>query len=306
MVIDKVPEGGKDLAIRLFGTYDKLALQVGTIVLLLAFAAAVGVLGLRRLWYGLAGIGVFGVVGLVAAVTRTGATLVWVVPTLVATAAAAVTLYYLLRMLGQPEAQPDALRRFLRRPPTESLAPVKDFDRRRFLRAAGWSLAAPRSSGYAGRSLGEASSVNAARSAIHLPTPSGPVAQSPPGSDVAGLSYVVPNDDFYRIDTALLVPRIDPAQWKLKIHGRVAQPDDAHLRRPAQPADDRAVRDAELRLQRGRRRPGRQRQVAGRTAEGPARGGRPRPGRRPGGEPLRRRLLRRYADRGRCSTGGTR
>jgi DMSO/TMAO reductase YedYZ molybdopterin-dependent catalytic subunit len=32
---------------------------------------------------------------------------------------------------------------------------------------------------------------------------------------------VVSNADFYRIDTALLLPRIDPAQWKLRIHGRV-------------------------------------------------------------------------------------
>jgi DMSO/TMAO reductase YedYZ molybdopterin-dependent catalytic subunit len=32
---------------------------------------------------------------------------------------------------------------------------------------------------------------------------------------------VVSNDNFYRIDTALLLPRIDPAQWRLKIHGRV-------------------------------------------------------------------------------------
>src|SRR5262245_60726582 len=141
VVVDKVPEGGKDLAIKLFGTYDKFALQVGTIVVLLAFAAVIGILGLRRLWYGLAGIGVFGAVGLIAALTRTGATIVWVVPTLVATDAAMVTLYLLLRMLGQPQAQADALQRFLRRPAPETNAPVREFDRRKFL----W--AAPRSSG---------------------------------------------------------------------------------------------------------------------------------------------------------------
>src|SRR5690349_2910824 len=222
VVVDKVPPGGKDLAIRIFGTNDKLALQVGTILILLAFAAVVGVLGLRRLWYGLAGIGLFGVVGLAAALTRTGATAVWVVPTLIATAAAMVTLYLLLRMLGQPQAQPDALRRFLRRPSApDSLGPVKEFDRRKFLRAAGLAVGGAAAVGYAGRTLGEAVGVNSARSAIHLPTPSGPVAQTPPGSDVAGLSYVVSNDDFYRIDTALLLPRIDPAQWRLRIHGRV-------------------------------------------------------------------------------------
>jgi DMSO/TMAO reductase YedYZ molybdopterin-dependent catalytic subunit len=224
VVIDKVPEWGKNLAISLFGTYDKFALQVGTVLLLLVFAAVVGVLGQRRLWLGLAGVGLFGVVGLAAALTRAGATAAWAVPTLVATAAALVTLYLLLRMLGVPEAQSDALRRATRRPARESFRPVREFDRRKFLQAAGIAVGGAAAVGYAGRALGEASSVNTARAAIHLPTPSGPLAQTPTDSDTAGLSYVVSNDRFYRIDTAILVPRIDPAQWRLKIHGRVSKP----------------------------------------------------------------------------------
>jgi DMSO/TMAO reductase YedYZ molybdopterin-dependent catalytic subunit len=32
---------------------------------------------------------------------------------------------------------------------------------------------------------------------------------------------VTPNPDFYRIDTALVVPRVDPARWKLTINGGV-------------------------------------------------------------------------------------
>jgi DMSO/TMAO reductase YedYZ molybdopterin-dependent catalytic subunit len=35
---------------------------------------------------------------------------------------------------------------------------------------------------------------------------------------------VVPNGDFYRIDTALLVPRVDPATWKLDVTGMVDHP----------------------------------------------------------------------------------
>jgi DMSO/TMAO reductase YedYZ molybdopterin-dependent catalytic subunit len=39
---------------------------------------------------------------------------------------------------------------------------------------------------------------------------------------VGGLSpYVTPNSDFYRIDTALSVPVIDPDKWSLRIHGMV-------------------------------------------------------------------------------------
>ena len=32
---------------------------------------------------------------------------------------------------------------------------------------------------------------------------------------------VVPNERFYRIDTALLVPRVDLATWRLRVHGLV-------------------------------------------------------------------------------------
>ncbi len=34
-------------------------------------------------------------------------------------------------------------------------------------------------------------------------------------------TFVTPNADFYRIDTALVVPEVDPATWTLRIHGQV-------------------------------------------------------------------------------------
>ncbi len=44
----------------------------------------------------------------------------------------------------------------------------------------------------------------------------------PPGVDVSEkLSWVTPNRDFYRIDTALTAPLIDPSKWRLRIHGMV-------------------------------------------------------------------------------------
>ncbi|MGB3374513.1 MAG: molybdopterin-dependent oxidoreductase, partial [Microbacterium sp.] len=59
-----------------------------------------------------------------------------------------------------------------------------------------------------------------------LPRAAKPAAAVPAGAavDVPGLApLITPNDDFYRIDTALIVPSIDPAEWKLRIHGMVAQ-----------------------------------------------------------------------------------
>ena len=38
---------------------------------------------------------------------------------------------------------------------------------------------------------------------------------------VALRSYITSNDDFYRIDTALTVPQLSRANWRLKIHGMV-------------------------------------------------------------------------------------
>ena len=46
----------------------------------------------------------------------------------------------------------------------------------------------------------------------------------PAGSDlhIPGLSsFITPNDSFYRVDTALLLPQVDPSTWQLRIHGMV-------------------------------------------------------------------------------------
>ena len=76
-----------------------------------------------------------------------------------------------------------------------------------------------------GRRLGRSDVVEQARSNTDLPTPAGsPPATAPSGPfpDVAGLSsFITPNDDFYRIDTALVVPQVDVADWKLTINGLV-------------------------------------------------------------------------------------
>jgi DMSO/TMAO reductase YedYZ molybdopterin-dependent catalytic subunit len=61
---------------------------------------------------------------------------------------------------------------------------------------------------------------------VALPTPQRRLPDVPPAADfeVEGLSPIhVPNDDFYRIDTALSVPRIDPSEWSLRIHGMVSR-----------------------------------------------------------------------------------
>jgi DMSO/TMAO reductase YedYZ molybdopterin-dependent catalytic subunit len=51
-----------------------------------------------------------------------------------------------------------------------------------------------------------------------------PAPPLPAGSNlnIPGLSsFITPDSSFYRVDTALLVPQVDPATWQLRIHGMV-------------------------------------------------------------------------------------
>jgi DMSO/TMAO reductase YedYZ molybdopterin-dependent catalytic subunit len=100
-------------------------------------------------------------------------------------------------------------------------------DRRKFLSGFALALAGAAASGFAGRWLSGRRSVAVARAEVTLPAPVAPPPTLPAGADLhlAQLSpYVTPNATFYRIDTALVVPQVDPAAWQLRIHGRVRNP----------------------------------------------------------------------------------
>ena len=99
--IDFTPPALKNFAIRAFGSHDKQVLVGGILVVLALFAASLGVLALRRLAYGLAGLGVFAAIGVTAAATRPAATPAGVLPALAAAAAAAAALPTLIRALSK-------------------------------------------------------------------------------------------------------------------------------------------------------------------------------------------------------------
>jgi DMSO/TMAO reductase YedYZ molybdopterin-dependent catalytic subunit len=98
--------------------------------------------------------------------------------------------------------------------------------RRAFLATAGVALVAAAGGEYIGRELATSKNVGAARAAIQFPRPAVPAPPLPAGINpaVAGLSqFITPNGQFYRIDTALIVPEVAPAGWTLRIHGMVQQ-----------------------------------------------------------------------------------
>ena len=101
-------------------------------------------------------------------------------------------------------------------------------------------------------------------------------------------------------------PRVDPRQWRLRIHGMVDREVELAYQRPAAAAAHRGLGDDLLRLQPGRRRPDRQRLVERGADRRPARGGRRAARRRRGQADLAGRLDLRHPARRRSPTTATR
>ncbi|MGN6330417.1 MAG: sulfite oxidase [Motilibacteraceae bacterium] len=203
--IDATPRWLKDFAIATFGTNDKTALLVGIGITIAVLSALLGILALRRLVVAQGGVVVLGLVAAVAALTRPGASGVDVVPALLAAAAGVVALGQLVLPVVVPGG--DGL------------------DRRGFLTAAVVVGGAAAVSGGIGRSLlGGRVDTAASRAAVRLPRPADPAPQPTTGAElrVDGISpFRTPNADFYRIDTALVVPQLTTKDWRLRVHGMV-------------------------------------------------------------------------------------
>lgn len=79
---------------------------------------------------------------------------------------------------------------------------------------------------FGGKLLAERGNVSAARRTLRIPPPTRAAPPLPDGVDlkVPGLSpFITPNSQFYRVDTAIVLPEITPASWQLRVHGMVAK-----------------------------------------------------------------------------------
>ena len=223
-VIDASPVWLKDFAIRTFGTNDKPVLIGSILAMLVVLAAVSGILALRHRAFGLAGIAILALVGAGAALARPGSGPLSVLPSLVGAAVGAGALLLLLRPL-QRRTEVPSLGDASEADETESAPTMVDPNRRRFL-VTGLALGvAGVAAGAAGQLVAAGrSGVTAARSAIRLPRPVSPAADVPPGADlkIQGLTpFQTPNPKFYRVDTALVLPQVDPKTWRLRIYGMV-------------------------------------------------------------------------------------
>ena len=218
LVIDLVPSWVKDTAIALFGTGDKAALLVGLGLLVLILALGIGVLQFHRPPLGLIGLGVVGLIATIAATTRAEASALWAVPTVIGMAVGILVLHLGIRRLHSWVDVATAV---------QTTRIPSGVSRRGFLGFSGATAASALIVGVAARMVNSASSaVTAIREALVIPAPAATAAPIPAGAslDVAGISELfTPNDEYYRIDTALQVPVIDPDTWVLKITGMVEE-----------------------------------------------------------------------------------
>jgi DMSO/TMAO reductase YedYZ molybdopterin-dependent catalytic subunit len=239
VVITLTPEPVKAFAIRTFGEDDKIALVVGTLVLIALLSLVVGVLALRRLRLGQAGIALFGLLGVVAAVTGPAGGLLDGVPSFFGGLAGALALGALISRLtvptpadaapAHPEAAADedaAVLDRLRQVLGSTDRKGTGMDRRGFFVASGVAAGVAAVGGGAGRLLQRRFDVADARAGLSLPTPTDPAPALPAGADLSaevdGLTPLFTgNRDFYRVDTALSVPQIRPADYRLRVGGMV-------------------------------------------------------------------------------------
>ncbi|ANY07266.1 molybdopterin-dependent oxidoreductase [Pseudonocardia sp. HH130630-07] len=227
-VVALTPPALAELATVGAGLGSRYTVVAGVLVVLAAVAAGSGALSRRTDRPGVVGIALLGVLGTVAAATAAGAGQLDILPAAGALLVAVTAFRRLHRLAARIPAAgadgtlPDG------RPLRASLT------RRRFLRAgalagagglvlgAGSAAVAPLlPSGRIGPARDALTARLQALAAAGRITPAAPL---PPGATVpGGAAFVTPVADFYRIDTALRVPAVDPASWGLRVHGMVGR-----------------------------------------------------------------------------------
>lgn len=212
-VIDIVPKPVKDFAISTFGTNDKLALLIGIGTVALLIGAVVGIVARKRFGVAVAVFVLFGVAAALAGARDPATSLgVAIIPGGLAAIVGLGALRWLYSMSEPASDGEGSLGR----------------SRRSFLLGGGALVGLAALSAGFGRALLVGSRKAAAgRFDVVLPNATEVLSPVPSAAEfgLEGLApAVVPNSDFYRIDTAFAVPRVSLPDWKLTIAGQVDRP----------------------------------------------------------------------------------
>jgi DMSO/TMAO reductase YedYZ molybdopterin-dependent catalytic subunit len=229
-VIDATPRAVREWAIETFGTADKAVLIVGTLFSLIVIGSIVGILAVRgRIAAAYVVSGVVGVIGVWAVLARPAPTFGKLLPPIVGTLASIAVLWYLA---GRPQEQQGRVAL------DGDIDEDRTIGRRSFVQAAATVGFVAALAAVVGRLLKGRFDVDEERADLQLPAPSdtaAPVvtvpasgaaedagADEPTDFGIEGVTpWVVPNADFYRIDTALAVPQVPKDSWSLRVHGMV-------------------------------------------------------------------------------------
>jgi DMSO/TMAO reductase YedYZ molybdopterin-dependent catalytic subunit len=225
-IVDIQPPGAKELVVSLFGTSDKLAFQVFIVLIAAGVGAMLGRLAPRRPDLAAAILVAFTGAGFLASLREPGAVAALAVAA--AGVEALVGIFLLRRLVALavvPAAGPARPGRGAAR-----TGEMPDWRRRSLLQAGGALAVGSLVAGTVGRLLLEKQRAPATP-AEGIPGAQLP-AGIPSGADIAttdlsaaGLSpIVVPNADFYRIDTAFIPPTVDRDSWRLSVIGLVDHP----------------------------------------------------------------------------------
>jgi DMSO/TMAO reductase YedYZ molybdopterin-dependent catalytic subunit len=99
--------------------------------------------------------------------------------------------------------------------------------RRSFLRTSAGLVIGAGMGGVVGQLAGSQVDVEQSRAEVGRLTPASPAPKLPANADFASSGsarFITSNRDFYRIDTALTLPRVSAQDWRLRIHGLVDKP----------------------------------------------------------------------------------
>ena len=214
LVISLQPPGAKQLVVDLFGQADKVILNLVVVLVALVATAGIAIAARTRPVIATAGITAGGLLALGAGLRDPLADpLLSVVVALVASLIVWYGLRWLLRL---------AARRM-----TPPVAEMPAWGRRRFLGTSIGVLGAAAVGGVFGRTLLASAREGAVPQLGALPLPGTTAPPLPAGAslDVEGITpLVTPTERFYRIDTALLVPRPRLETWRLRLKGMVETP----------------------------------------------------------------------------------
>lgn len=229
--IDLTPMPLKDFAVRAFGTYDKLVLLAGMAVVITLFVALAGLLSRQRPGPGTVLIGALGVIGVLAVFQRPDVGQLAPLAPAAAVVAGIATLRWLhvraLAAAAEVTAEPARASTRARRGTgarTAAVSAITGSRRREFLAASAGTAVAAAVAATTGQLLSKRVDVQASRRAVGDIRPSVPAAPLPPGADFVREgtpSFLTSNVEFYRIDTALVVPRVRAEDWSLRVHGMV-------------------------------------------------------------------------------------